>query len=150
MVTELSPEEIWSLVDSSLFAHLGCSAQGETYVVPISYARDGDRLVGVTSVGKKVEMMRENPRVCVQVDDIQSLTRWRSAVLWGEFRELSGAERSQAAGLLLDKYGLVFEESEGEARRGRDVTPPRLDGQPEPRIAYEIQITKLTGRAEGQ
>jgi len=68
MIRALPEEEIWSVVDEAIHGHLACHAGGQTYIVPISYARDGRSLVGVTSIGKKVEMMRENPDVCVQCE----------------------------------------------------------------------------------
>lgn len=149
MVRTLADPEIWDLVETGSFGHLGCHADGETYVVPISYARDGDRLVGMTSAGRKIEMMRRNPNVCVQVDEVRSLTQWRSAILWGTFEELSGNERNEAVGRLIDKYGLEIDDTEWGFRGGRDVTPPRVDKRPEPMIAYAIRVHKLSGRAEG-
>ena len=150
MILQLDESEIWDLVDRALHAHLGCSAGGRTYVVPISYARDGKRLLGLTTTGRKVEMMRENPEVCVQVEEVKSLTDWKSVVLWGRYEELSGAERTQATGLLIDRYGPGFAEGGDDARRGRSVTPPRLDGQAQPLVVYAIHVTEFSGRAEAR
>lgn len=149
MIRTLSEEEIWQLVGGARYAHLGCHAEGKTYVVPVSFARDGSRLLGLTSAGQKIAMMRANPEVCVQVEAIDSLTRWRSAILWGRFQELEGAERATAAGLLIDRYGEAFAADPSVGRSGRDVTPPRLDHRSEPMIVYAIEISETSGRAEG-
>lgn len=148
MIRELSETEIWELVDRAQYGHLGCHADGKTYVVPISFARDGDRLIGLTSPGQKIDMMRKNPDVCVQMEEIESLTHWRSVILHGRYEELMGAERARAVGLLIDRYGESFAGDEAEARRGREVTPPRLDQQPQPAIVYAIHISDRSGRTE--
>lgn len=148
MVGELSREQIDVLLREQRFARLGCHADGRTYVVPISYAPDGARLIGQTTPGLKVEMMRKNPKVCVQLDEIENLTNWRSAILWGSYEELSGAEAAAATGLLIDRYGEKFAEAEKEERRGRETAPPRLDGRPAMAVVYAINIEEWSGRFE--
>jgi hypothetical protein len=43
----------------------------------------------------KIDMMRNNPSVCFEVDEVQNFTNWRSVVLWGVYQELSD-ERSRS------------------------------------------------------
>lgn len=136
------------LLAEQRFARLGCHADGKTYVVPISYALDGERLVGQTTPGLKIDLMRANPHVCIEVDDVKSLTDWRSAILWGTYKELEGIERVQAMGLLIDRYGATFREEEMAVRHGREIAPPRFDGKPMPVIVYCIQLGEWTGRFE--
>jgi nitroimidazol reductase NimA-like FMN-containing flavoprotein (pyridoxamine 5'-phosphate oxidase superfamily) len=144
MVREMSQEECWALLGESFIGRLGCHAEGETYVVPISFALDGKRIVGQTTVGKKVQMMRANPKVCVQVDKGQALDDWQSVILWGEFRELSAGEKPAAARALIDK---LSGQIEAEGRSPRDVTPDKVSGRYEG-VVYEIRIERMTGRAE--
>jgi hypothetical protein len=66
----------------------------------------------------------------------------------GRYEELSGAARIEATGFLIDKYGPTFTEAEAEARRGRDITPTRLDGKPEAFVVYAIHVDEVSGRAE--
>lgn len=147
MVGDLSESELDELLATASHGHLGCHAGGRTYIVPIGYAYVDGNFVGQTTPGLKVEMMRENPEVCVQVDEIRSLVDWRSAVVWGRFEELDGAERAAAMGALIDRYGSEFGESQA-VRQGREVVPPRLDGHPEPLVVYRIRIREKTGRYE--
>lgn len=148
MVGTLTLEQIDALLAEQRFARLGCHANGKTYVVPISYALDGDRLLGQTTFGLKIEMMRLNPEVCIEVDDVRSLTDWRSAIVWGRFRELEGIEAATAMGKLIDRYGPLFEDANAEARLGRNITPDRVDHRPANEIVYEVKITEMTGRFE--
>ena len=73
IVGELLEAEIERVLVSAWRAHLGIHAGGRTYVVPISFAYDGKRLVGQTRDGLKIRMMRENPEVCVQCDEVENL-----------------------------------------------------------------------------
>src|SRR5450755_1970860 len=100
MVGTLTEVEIDALLAEQQFARLGCHLEGKTYVVPISYALDGARIVGQTTLGLKIEMMRGNPDVCVEVDDVKDLTNWRSVILSGRYEELTGIEAVRAEGLL--------------------------------------------------
>ena len=148
MVGKLTESEIDKLVLNAMYAHLACNAEGRSYVVPISYAFDGIRLLGITTAGMKVQMMRANPAVCVCVDDIKSLTDWRSAILTGKFTELRGIEAATATGLIIDKYGERFADMGGSSRRGRNVTPERLDGEFLPPVVYAIELSERSGRYE--
>jgi nitroimidazol reductase NimA-like FMN-containing flavoprotein (pyridoxamine 5'-phosphate oxidase superfamily) len=148
MVRALTEVEMNELLARALYGHLGCQEKGRTYVIPISFALDGDRLVGITTPGRKIEMMRKNPEVCLCIDDIQDLTNWRSVVLWGTYSELKGIDAATATGFLIDKYGLLFQDMDSSARRGRNVTPDRMDGQTMHPIVYAISITERTGRLE--
>ena len=148
MVSALSETEIEALLMSATHAHLGCHADGKTYVVPISFAYDGKRILGYTSEGRKIDMMRANPEVCIQVDEIQSLSLWKSAIVWGRYEELRDAAAAIAVGYLIDRYGPIFEANPSPDYRGREITPPRIDGGFVERIVYCIHINEKTGRSE--
>lgn len=90
MLGTLSPAEIEDLLQAEVVARIGCHAQGRTYVVPVTYAYDGEGLLIQSADGLKLRMMRENPRVCVEVDHIDNLANWRSVIAWGRFEELLG------------------------------------------------------------
>lgn len=148
MLNTLDNREILDLFQGARYGHLGCASEGQVYVVPISFVLDGDRLLGITSAGLKIDKMRANPNVCVQVDQVERMTKWVSAIVWGTFKELDGGDRAHAAGLLYDKYGPIFEAYGDGQARGRDTAPQRLDNKPEPVIAYSITIEKMSGRRE--
>jgi nitroimidazol reductase NimA-like FMN-containing flavoprotein (pyridoxamine 5'-phosphate oxidase superfamily) len=43
---------------------------------------------GYTTVGQKVEWMRANPQVCVEVDEAENCICWRSVIAFGRYEEL--------------------------------------------------------------
>lgn len=148
MVGILDAKGIDDLLSEQRYARLGCHAGGKTYVVPISYAFVGGEILGQTSPGLKIDMMRKNPEVCIEVDDVRSLTDWRSAIVWGRYEELSGLEAADAMGRLIDRYGPIFEENYSANRLGREIAPERPNHKPAPEIVYAIRITEKTGRFE--
>ncbi|HEY6031057.1 MAG TPA: pyridoxamine 5'-phosphate oxidase family protein, partial [Gaiellaceae bacterium] len=99
MIEELTDEEIDDFLREQFVARIGCHADGETYVVPVIYAWDGDCAWVMSIEGRKVEMMRANPRVCLEVDEYER-GNWRSVILWGRYEELSGVDHAKAIALL--------------------------------------------------
>jgi nitroimidazol reductase NimA-like FMN-containing flavoprotein (pyridoxamine 5'-phosphate oxidase superfamily) len=79
---ELSPREIDEFLRGQRIARLGCHSGGTTYVVPLIYAYEEGAVVAVTTEGRKTAMLRENPRVCVEVDeyDADGKGSWRSVI----------------------------------------------------------------------
>jgi nitroimidazol reductase NimA-like FMN-containing flavoprotein (pyridoxamine 5'-phosphate oxidase superfamily) len=57
-----------------------------------------------STFGKKIEWLRRNPKVCLQVDEIGSRSNWTSVVIDGNYLELQepkfAAERQHAIELL--------------------------------------------------
>lgn len=91
MFGTLDDNEIELILRDREIGRLGCHAEGMTYVVPISYAYDGESILMHTHEGLKVDIMRKNPGVCFQVDDIVNKDNWKSVIVWGEFEEITDA-----------------------------------------------------------
>lgn len=105
MIAQLLPTEIDSLLKEQTFGHIGCYDGHFPYVVPMSYAYDGENIFCYSEEGKKISVMRKNPRVCLQVDEVKGTTNWRSAIVFGEFDELNDhEERNRALTALLNKH----------------------------------------------
>jgi len=147
MIAVLDKSEIDDLLRTQVFARLGCYANGESYVVPVAYVFDPGRtrLVMQSKPGKKIEMMRQNPQVCFEIDAAASLTEWRSAIVWGHFEELQGATALEALGLLVDRFRPLLDEAR---QLGQSPTPPRLRHELARDIIYCIHIERVTGRWE--
>jgi len=77
------------------FGRLACVRDGQPYIVPIYFAHQPDFLYGFATVGQKIDWMRENPLVCVQVDEIFGAEDWVSVVILGSYEELSDTPEYQ-------------------------------------------------------
>ncbi|WP_025661204.1 pyridoxamine 5'-phosphate oxidase family protein [Rhizobium sp. IBUN] len=84
----MSHVECLEMLERAHFGHLACSNEGRPYVVPIYFAFQSRVAYSFSMPGRKVEWMRLNPRVCLQVEEQWGKGGWRSVVLNGHFQEL--------------------------------------------------------------
>lgn len=104
MLGILDYSEIESLLSDNFVGHLGCHANGRTYVVPMSYAYHEGCIYGHAYGGLKIDMMRQNPEVCFEVDKIKDLFNWQSVIGWGTYEEITDKEeRNKALLILIDR-----------------------------------------------
>jgi nitroimidazol reductase NimA-like FMN-containing flavoprotein (pyridoxamine 5'-phosphate oxidase superfamily) len=72
--------EIERIVDTAQVLHLGLIDGARPYVVPLNFARDGDDLwMHSYPGGLKLECIRRNPSVCVEVDHFGGIITGSSA-----------------------------------------------------------------------
>lgn len=88
IIEEMTPAECFELLQQTGFGRIGCARSGQPYVVPIYFTADEDHIYGFSTLGRKIEWMRANPLVCVEVDEIISHLQWRSVVVVGRYQEL--------------------------------------------------------------
>jgi nitroimidazol reductase NimA-like FMN-containing flavoprotein (pyridoxamine 5'-phosphate oxidase superfamily) len=125
------------------FGRLGCARDNKPYVVPIYYIYDDDHLYGFTTLGQKVEWMRSNPYVCLEIDERISHDRWMSVIVFGRYEELPDTReyegiRSRAQELLQRR--VIWWEPAYVGTANRDV-PHSL--RP---VCYRIHIHQITGK----
>lgn len=131
------------LLERSRFGHLACKAKDDIYLVPITFAFEDGYLYSHSKLGKKIEMMRKNPHVCIQAEEVQDFFRWKSVIAWGRFEELKGTDATTAMRILIQKVT----EKEPDTRRSElEVDFAALI---ESAIIYRIKIERSTGRYEG-
>jgi nitroimidazol reductase NimA-like FMN-containing flavoprotein (pyridoxamine 5'-phosphate oxidase superfamily) len=102
------------VLDAGLVAHIGIAdATGQPYVVPVAYARDGDRLLMHGSTGSRLfRLLSEGAPACVTVTLLDGLVLARSAfessmnyrgvMVLGSCTVLDGDERDRALRLISD------------------------------------------------
>jgi len=133
---ELSRGEIEEFLRGQRIARLGCHAAGITYVVPLIYAYEDGAVVAVTTEGRKTAMLREDPRVCVEIDeyDFDGKGSWRSVIAYGMYEELSGDAIEDALALLRER----FARAAGRAAEPRQLGPNA--------VVLRIELDDVSGR----
>lgn len=140
MMKMLSDEAARRLFHDARVVRLGCIVNGEPYVVPINCHLEGDYLYSHSLYGLKISGLRENPRACVQVDEIESDLRWKSALAFGKFEEVTkSSERADVLAKLLRRFPML---TPVESTIAVDGSPPEV-------IVFKIRIERLTGVSEG-
>lgn len=101
-IRDLSRTECWNFLGARRLGRLGCAKDNVPYVVPVSFSIRSPYLFALTTVGKKVEYLRSNPRVCIQFDDISSPQVWISVIVQGQLEEITGEVEQEHAHRLLE------------------------------------------------
>lgn len=149
MIGKLTDEEIEEILKSNILGRIGCNDNNKTYVVPVNYVFDGKYIIAHSLDGMKIRMMRKNPSVCFEVDEMKSFTNWRSVIVWGEYQELTEErDRYYAMRLFVDRMIHM--------KISKTAIPPKIDENKahlhflsniKP-VIYRIVITEKTGRFE--
>ena len=149
MIDKLTSEQIENVLNMNVLGRIGCNDGKKTYVVPVNYAYDGNFIIAHSVMGLKIKIMRKNPNVCFEVDEMKSFTNWRSVIAWGEYQELTDErDRYYAMKLFVDRMIRVKISKSAllpEMLQGR--VHLRSPGTVKP-IIYRIVITEKTGRFE--
>jgi len=134
---ELSPPEVDEFLRGQRIARLGCHADGVTYVVPLIYAYEDGAVVAVTTEGRKTAMLRENPQVCVEVDeyDTDGKGSWRSVIAHGTYEELAEDEIEPVLALLRERFARTA---------GRAAEPRPLGANV---VVLRIRLDEISGRS---
>lgn len=147
MFGNLSEEEVEHVLRHQLLGHIGCHANNITYIVPICYAYDGKGIYGRTFEGMKINMLRENPRVCFQVEHLESMAKWQSVICWGEFEELTDInKRNKGIEVLQNRVLAVMEDKTLQLSPHWPFSLSELDNVKG--IIFCISLSEKTGRFE--
>ena len=142
IVHELTPQECTDVLHRTPLGRIGCARDGQPYVVPIHFSFDAEArcVYAFSAVGQKVEWMRENPLVCLEVEDIGDKDHWSTVIVFGRYEEIHAAP------------------AEAEARRRAEALFQQRPEWWQPAAAkvgsterhavviYRINIDRITGR----
>lgn len=149
MISKLSDEQIEEVLKENVMGRIGCNDGRKNYVVPINYVYDGKFIIAHSLMGMKIKMMRKNPDVCFEVDEMKSLSKWKSVITWGQYQELKDEhDRYYAMKIFIDRMlHLKISESAVAPQTGMDKVHPPARGNVKP-IIFRIVLNEKTGRYE--
>jgi nitroimidazol reductase NimA-like FMN-containing flavoprotein (pyridoxamine 5'-phosphate oxidase superfamily) len=88
VVSEMTEDECRLALSDVTLCRLACAQAGQPYVVPVYLAYHCNYLYGFSPEGKKIECMRANPLVCVEIEDVKSVEEWTTLIVFGTYEEL--------------------------------------------------------------
>ncbi len=97
MIGNLTSEEIEILLTNNILGRLACNDNLRNYIVPVNYLYSNKSILIHSRMGLKIEMMRKNPHVCFQVDEIENMNKWKSVIIWGLYQELTDEKEKYEA-----------------------------------------------------
>lgn len=141
VIGEMTEKECRDVLARSSIGRLGCSQDNQPYVVPIYLAYESDYFYLLSTLGQKIEWMRANPKVCVQIDETANESEWLSVVANGLYEELREPQYTDArahARKLLEKRHRWWQNplAERQLKTGDDLIAP---------IFFRIHINSMTG-----
>ena len=141
MARPLTETEALRLISAGSVGHLGCNVNGEPYVVPINYIFAEGSIYSHSLPGLKIDAMRAAPRVCLQIEKVESEFDWRSVMIFGDFEEIRlPSDRTNALRKLLAHFPFL---TPVESMIAQDANAPDS-------VVYRIVIDRITGVAEEQ
>jgi uncharacterized protein len=141
-IHEMTPAECADVLSRANLARLACCRMNQPYVVPVSFTYDPTQscVFSFSAIGKKVEWMRENPSVCLEIEDVDDRFHWTTVLVFGRYDEIGdGPEDKDARQRALRLF----------SERSRWWLPgaAKPDGADHQGVViYRIQIDRLTGR----
>ena len=140
MIKSLNQDQSLELLRKERIGRLGCVVDDGPYVVPVNYVFDGECAYMHSLPGYKIQAMRTQPRVCLQVDEIENELSWKSVLAFGTYEEITNQhERAEALNHLLARFSRL---TPVESFMAVDADAPAP-------IVFRIRISKLTGICEG-
>jgi nitroimidazol reductase NimA-like FMN-containing flavoprotein (pyridoxamine 5'-phosphate oxidase superfamily) len=140
VIEQMTDRECRELLARTHIVRLACCLDNQPYVVPIDVDYFDGFFYGFSMLGKKIEWMRINPLVCVEIDELTTRRHWESVIILGEYEELTKtAEHANArvvAERLFQRHPIWWEPATVALAGGRTREP----------VLFRILITRLTGR----
>lgn len=141
-------QAIHAILDEGLVAHVGFSVDGQPFVIPMAYARDGERLLLHGSPASRlIRSLGDAAAACVTVTLLDGLVlarsayhssmNYRSVVVFGKARPIREPERKRAALGRLTEHLLP-----GRTAEIRPISEGELNGTE----VLEIEIEEATAK----
>jgi nitroimidazol reductase NimA-like FMN-containing flavoprotein (pyridoxamine 5'-phosphate oxidase superfamily) len=149
MLGTLTDTQMDDLLNRQAIGRLGYHDDRKCYVTPVTYAFDGKYIYGQTNEGLKLNIIRNNPYVCFEVDAILNMANWESVILWGHFEELQNDTAKKAREYF---YNSLLDQLTSTTihLKKPDYTNDENDRNLIKHIMFRIGVSERTGRFEKQ
>ncbi|RUX22454.1 pyridoxamine 5'-phosphate oxidase family protein [Mesorhizobium sp. M2A.F.Ca.ET.042.01.1.1] len=142
-IRALSTLECTKLLTANRIGRLACAKDGRPYIVPFHYAHADNHLYAFSMPGKKIDWMRANPLVSVQVDAPGTGHGWKSVIVTGRYEELPDRIGHEAqrdhAWLMLSKHFDWWEPGALKPAAASDL-------EHLPHVFFRVSIAEVAGR----
>jgi nitroimidazol reductase NimA-like FMN-containing flavoprotein (pyridoxamine 5'-phosphate oxidase superfamily) len=140
IIEEMTYSECLEMLTRARLAHLACAADNQPYVVPIHIDFAEGSLFGYSTLGQKINWMRVNPLVCVEIDESTGQNQWATLIISGRYEELAATPENayarRVAERVFERHPVWWEPA--------SVTPVgRPARQP---VLFRILVCAMTGR----
>ena len=150
MIGKLINEQIEEVLKENVWGHLGCHDGFNTYVYPINYLYDGKYITCHSQRGFKMQVMQQNSRVCLQVDEVKDDKDWKSVMVHGEYHEVvDEREYNDAIKAFADRR-LFLKISESPIFTSSNKQGVKIQSNDSKPAIFRIVIDEKNGRFENE
>jgi nitroimidazol reductase NimA-like FMN-containing flavoprotein (pyridoxamine 5'-phosphate oxidase superfamily) len=147
MFGALEDSEIKKVLDNNVLGRIGFCENNLPYILPISYVYANGAIYCRSNEGLKLRIMRSNPSVCFEVEELSDISNWRSVLVQGEFEEIADPEeRSAALGYLTGRDVPTISSVNAQLSSLWPFVPDNLNDIQG--IVFRIKIKEMSGRFE--
>lgn len=143
IIKDMTEAECLDMVARTNVARLACAQNNQPYIIPIRVELDSRFLYGYATLGQKIEWMRQNPRVCLEFDELTSHGQWTSVVVDGLYEELPPVPAFEGlrkiAEAIFQRHPMWWE----------PASVPLAAHERRPPIVFRIRIGRVSGRRAG-
>ena len=92
MISRIQKSDCKLFLKRNYIGQLAYIYQDRPFSIPITYYFHDDRIICYSGSGHKINAMRSQPNVSLQVSEISEITKWKSVIAHGKFQEMEGSE----------------------------------------------------------
>lgn len=147
MIRVLDAQECLHILSGNYIGNLSYIYRDRPFITPITYFFDEENnvIIGYSAEGHKINAMRKNNHVSLNVSEIDSVNDWKSVLAHGTFQELSSSTAKAklhqfslgVKDLIIDKEHKELDFiSEFSSKIYKDDLP----------IIFQINVEEVTGK----
>jgi nitroimidazol reductase NimA-like FMN-containing flavoprotein (pyridoxamine 5'-phosphate oxidase superfamily) len=143
LIHELTAVQCEEVLARANVGRLACARNDQPYIVPIFLYFDitEKSLYSFSTLGQKIDWMRGNPKVCVEVDEISERLHWTTVVVFGQYEEIRDSKQEsdvrRRAYELFQKHPEWWLPGTGKLTTGEEHHTP---------VIFRIRVDKASGR----
>ncbi|SIR21782.1 pyridoxamine 5'-phosphate oxidase family protein [Maribacter ulvicola] len=143
----LNEQECKTLLEQNYIGRLAYISGGYPHIVPITYFYDSETntITSYASEGHKIQEMRKNTAVSLAVDEISSISNWKSVLIQGTFEELSRIDAKHILHEFSEGVKKVIAENNNEHPKYISEFSAKIDTE-EVSVVFRIHINQLVGK----
>ena len=136
-----------TLLKDNYIGHLSYIAQGRPFTIPITYFYDqgSNAIISYSAEGHKMDAMRKNGAVSLEVEEIVSNNNWQSILAHGTFEELNGTDAKYYLHQFTEGVKSIIKEKEHTLPEFISEFSSKSSSKKNP-VVYRFKILEITGR----
>ncbi len=147
-MTDLKTNHCIAILKNNYIGRLGYIAKNSPYIIPITYFyydESNSSVICYSGEGHKIEAMRKNHTVSLEVDEIDSVNKWRSVLVHGVFEELQGIDARHLLHEFAEGVKGIITKKEHTLPNAISDFSSKMHQEKIP-IVFRIKILELTGK----